>query len=397
MAVEFTPVRVLVLSIAALWVGAALNRRIGALRRFAIPPAVVGGLLGAIAFALLDAYASVSCRWDMSLRDDLLLVFFAGVGTQAKVRELRAGGRLFVRLGLLTVAFLVLQNLVGVLVALSLGQKAAFGLVAGSVAFAGGHGTAVTWGRIAAEWGYPEVMSHALAFATLGLVAGGVLGGPLATWLVRRRNLAAKETAASPSSTEGEAEFETVPFTIERFLRTLLVFAVCIGAGAELNAALEGTGVVLPGFVTAMLVGAILTNVADAARRPLADPPIRFLSEVSLHLFLAMSLVSLDLTHFADAFLPIGLALVAQAVFALLFAAWLVFRFCGADYTAAAVSAGFVGIGLGATPVGIANVEAVARRFGPAPRALLVLPLIGAGVLDLANAFVIDLYLRVLG
>ena len=184
-----TPVRVLVLSIIALAVGALLTRRIAALKRFSIPVAVTGGLLFASAFSLIEAVWGVRFDWDLSVRDTLLLVFFSGVGTSAKWSRLKGGGRVFVRLAMITVAFRVVQNLVGIGVALAVGRNPEYGLVCGSIAFAGGHGTAITWGKVAAEMGYSHILSHGIAFATFGLIAGGILGGPIAHRLIRKHNL----------------------------------------------------------------------------------------------------------------------------------------------------------------------------------------------------------------
>ncbi len=145
-----------------------------------------------------------------------------------------------------------------------------------------------------------------------------------------------------------------------------------------------------------MASGVVLTNLDRVFHYELHYPSIDLLGDVSLNLFLCMSLISLELDSFAGALLPITVLLACQIVFALAFATLAVFRFCGRDYDAAVLASGFVGIGLGATPVGMANMQAVTSTHGPSPRALLTLPLIGAGVLDLANAFVIDLYLRLL-
>ena len=76
-----------------------------------------------------------------------------------------------------------------------------------------------------------------------------------------------------------------------------------------------------------------------------------------------------------------------------LFAYWVVFRIIGKDYDASVITAGVVGFGLGATPVGIANMRAVTGKYGPSPKAFLVVPLIGAFFLDIINAFVIQMYL----
>jgi ESS family glutamate:Na+ symporter len=178
---------------------------------------------------------------------------------------------------------------------------------------------------------------------------------------------------------------------------TFLILALCVGAGVETNALLKGVGLVVPGFLTAMLAGVLLTNLVDLVRVPLHTEGIEFIGDLSLNLFLAMSLISLDLAQLATIFAPLSAALALQVAVALAFALWVVFPGCGRDYNASVLASGFLGIGLGATPVGMANMEAVTKRFGPAPRALLILPLIGAGVLDMANALVIELYVRLLG
>jgi ESS family glutamate:Na+ symporter len=188
--IEFTAGPALAASIFAVWLGATVNERVPALRRFSIPAPITGGVICLIAIALVKGFASVDIAWELGLRDELLLVFFSGVGLSAKLGALRQGGALFGRLALYVVLFLFVQNAAGVLLAIAMGNPATHGLVSGSIAFAGGHGTAISWGQVATGWGYDDALAHGLAFATVGLIAGGLIGGPFAGWIIRRNNLA---------------------------------------------------------------------------------------------------------------------------------------------------------------------------------------------------------------
>jgi ESS family glutamate:Na+ symporter len=174
------------------------------------------------------------------------------------------------------------------------------------------------------------------------------------------------------------------------------MLAICISAGSELNRWLGAQSIVLPGFLTAMGVGILLTNAADFTENPLDEQEIGLFNSVSLALFLAMSLMSMQLTELVSALGPVVVVLSGQIVLAAAFAVFVVFRFCGRDYDAAIISAGYSGLCLGATPVGIANMNAVTSRFGPSPKAFVVVPLVGAFLLDIINAFVIQAYVRIM-
>lgn len=398
MAYELDPVRVLVLSIAVLWIGEAVTVRLGFLRRFSIPIAVTGGILCSVAVALLDALAGISIRFDLSPRDTLLLVFFSTIGLSAKLRLLREGGRTLAVLAGVTLLFLAAQNGVGVLLATTMGAHWGYGLIAGSISLAGGHGTAITWGALAAEAGLTEATALGLAFATFGLICGGIVGGPIANALIRRHRLAASQVSA-PGGATSEAqppEDKPVSVTSRQVIRTILLLAICVGAGAELNRLLGARGMVLPGFLTSMGVGILLTNAADLRGRPVDPQTTDLFNDVSLHLFLAMSLMSMQLVQLAGAFGAVVLVLAAQVALAIAFATFVVYRFCGRDYDAAVIAAGYAGLGLGATPVGVANMNAVTSRFGPSPKAFLVVPLVGAFLLDILNAFVIQSYIELM-
>ncbi|MBW2314362.1 MAG: sodium/glutamate symporter [Deltaproteobacteria bacterium] len=396
MAIDLQTVDVLILSILVLWTGQGITKRIDVLRRFSIPIAVTGGILASAVVAGLDLLAGVQVSFDLSVRDTLLLVFFSTIGLSAKLATLRDGGRTLAILGGVTLAFLFCQNAIGVSIASLLGANPAYGLLGGSISLAGGHGTAITWGAMAEEAGIDGATTLGLAFATFGLICGGLAGGPVGQWLISRHGLSGGSQSGDASEDGPEAvaaDEAPVSVTSQQVIRTILFLAICVAIGGHLNELLRARGTVLPGFLTAMGVGILLTNVSDARGQPVDENAVDLLGNVALHLFLAMSLMSIQLTQLAGSFGAVALVLVAQVVLAVTFATQVVFRLCGSDYDAAVIAAGYTGLGLGATPVGVANMNAVTSRFGPSAKAFLVVPLVGAFLLDILNAGVIQAYI----
>lgn len=384
------PVRVLSLSILVLWLGSYLERRLPFLARYNIPSAVAGGLVCSVVVALLAGFANVKVSFDLDLRDTLLLVFFSTIGLSAKLSSLAAGGRALVVLLLITFVFLLAQNAGGVLVATAFGADPRFGLIAGSISFAGGHGTAITWGTLMyADGALPGAVEIGLACATFGLILGGLIGGPIAKRLMTRHELHGDPLEES-FVTSPDAESKHVPVTLEGMLTSVLLLAICIGSGATVNSFVTSKGLQVPGFLTAMGVGIVLTNLMDLMGRKIAKDSIGLISDISLQLFLSMSLMSMQLLSLTQAVGPLAAVLTVQVTIMGVFAYFIVFPALGRDFDASVIAAGFAGLGLGATPVGIANMHAVTSRFGASPKAFLVVPLVGAFFLDLANATIIQ-------
>ncbi len=391
------PIHVLMLSVLVLYVGLYLNRKIRILADNYIPPAITGGLICSAIVAAVYALSDLEISFDMRIRDVLLLVFFSTIGLSAKLRTLAAGGRALALLVAVAAVFLVLQDATGVAIAVLMGAHPGYGLMAGSVSFAGGHGTAIAWGAEAEAAGLAAAGMVGVAFATFGLIGGGLLGGPIARYLIARNRIATRGEE-TPESDEAEAAGADDGRGGELFniLTAILVLAICVAVGDSVNRYLFAKGVLLPGFLTAMLVGIVITNLSDALRFPIHPTTIDKFGEVALNLFLAMSLMSMKLWGLAGAAGPILVALMIQMLVITLFAVFVVFRAMGRDYDACVISAGFVGLGLGATPVAIANMDAVTTRFGPSQKAFLVVPLVGAFFIDLMNAVVIKAFIGLL-
>lgn len=394
---ELEPLDVLVLSILVLYLGFYLNRKIRFLSEFYIPPAVSGGLVCSIAVSLLYTLAHVEIVFDMRIRDLLLLVFFSTIGLSAKFSTLLAGGRALAILVFVAFVFLILQNSAGVLMAILFGAHPGYGLMGGSISFAGGHGTAIAWGSAAEEAGLSGASTVGIAFATFGLIAGGLLGGPVARWLIHRNSLEPVPSQTGVATASSERESDGRAGDLNNLLTVILILSVCVILGDVVNRFLFDKGVLLPGFLTAMLVGIAITNLSGVSRLEIHPDTSEKFGEVALNIFLAMSLMSMQLWTLASAFGPIFIVLVVQMLVITLVAVFIVFRLLGRDYDAGVISAGFVGLGLGATPVAIANMDAVTRRFGPSPKAFLVVPLVGAFFIDILNALTIKLFIGFLG
>ena len=223
------------------------------------------------------------------------------------------------------------------------------------------------------------------------------MGGPLARFLIERHKL---EPDSDAVQTVGlEHEHEMIPIDYDSMLQTTLVVFVAIGMGIHIDMGLDYLGVQLPTFVSCLFAGILVINLLPVlfprlkVPKPEQSRPLALVADISLGLFLAISLMSLQLWTLADLGFAILLMLVAQVVVVMLWAGIVVFRAMGATYDAAVMSSGYVGLALGATPTAIANMTAVTKLYGPSPRAFIIVPLIGAFFIDLANAIVIQLYI----
>jgi ESS family glutamate:Na+ symporter len=393
--VEIVTMDMLSLSIVVLFVGMFLNKKIRLLGDNYIPPAVTGGLLFSVGSLFIYKFFDVQISFDMHLRDLLLLVFFSTVGLSSRLKTLAAGGKALFVLVLVAGVFLILQNSVGIAIAMAFGGHPGYGLMAGSVAFAGGHGTAIAWGQVAEAGGLKDAASLGLAFATFGLVAGGLVGGPIAKRLIERRGLEGPVAEIESNATLEQKEADDAGW-LYNVLVSLLLLALCVSLGDIVNRAISENGVRLPGFLTSMFVGIIIVNVADLLKKPLNPVVIEKFGDLALNLFLSMSMMAIQLWTLAAAIKVLSIVLILQVLLMTIFAIYVVFRVMGSNYDAVVIAAGFAGLGLGATPVAIANMHSVTGRYGPSPKAFLIVPLVGAFFIDLLNAGVINFFIQLI-
>ena len=377
--------------------GRMITTRVSLLERYHIPSPVTGGLLASLALFLCDRYFGFKVQWDFALRDQFLLIFFCTVGLNARIRMLFTGSKTLIILFFVLAIFLILQNSVGIVTALAMNENPIYGLLAGSISMAGGHGTAISWGTFLEGQGFQGATEFGLMAATLGLIMGGLLGGPVARSLIRKHNLNKSDADLSNNTPPEPFETRKVSLCMQEALKVLLIICFCVITGKWLNGHIRAHGVVMPDYLPVILLAIILINTADAIKVRFNEQFINLSSDICLELFITMSLMSLNLQQLAQA-APIAFAIVfMQSLFICLFAYYLMFRACGKDYDASLITAGFVGLGLGATPVGLANVSTLAHRFGPSPKAFLMVPILGSVYTDTLNVIILQLYLSLPG
>ena len=378
--------------------GRFVTSRIDMLARYSIPHAVTGGLIAALAILLLHA-TGIDIVFERAQQPYLMLAFFASIGLGADVRVVARGGKMLLIFLACVAVVLVLQNVVGIAVALATGQTPLLGLVAGSVAMSGGHGTAAAWGaRFESDFGMTGAAGIGLAAATFGLVAGGLLGGPVGSKLVNRLRAQGQPLGEQRNDGPRDGAAATGPLTADRVIVTVFLVSAAIALGLLVAQWTANPRFTLPAFVWVLLVGVVLRNVLSVARiHEIDQAALDFVGAVALSLYLAFALMSLRLWELADLALPMLVILAAQIALMYAFATQVTFRVMGRDYDAALLAAAQCGFGLGATPTAMANMEALARRYGYSVRAFLIAPIIGAFLIDVCNALVISAFAQVVG
>ncbi|TRV48017.1 MAG: sodium/glutamate symporter [Microcystis panniformis Mp_MB_F_20051200_S9] len=397
---QFSERQTIIIAILVLYLGKYLSKNIKFLQDYNIPDAVTGGVLASLFFGLFFAVFKWQIEFTLNVRDALLIVFFTTIGLSSKLKTLLQGGKPLLILLITAVVYLILQNLAGLGVAKVMGLDLPIGLIAGSVSLSGGHGTAIAWAPIFRNnYGIVKASEIGVASATFGLVLGGIIGGPVARWLITRNRLRANNQ--DQDLTVGIKQSQrNVNIDYNTMLHSILVIGLTIGLGIQINYWVTTLGLKLPDFVTCLLAGIILTNTIPLVLKrfpwPANTPSLALISDVSLGLFLSMSLMSLQLWTLIDLAGPIAILLLVQFSLSIIYTVLLVFPLMGKNYHASVVCAGYLGLTLGATPTAIANMTAVTEHFGASPQAFIIVPLVGAFFIDLFNAFIIQQFLNFL-
>jgi ESS family glutamate:Na+ symporter len=398
-ALQIGPFLTFTIGIIVLFLGKRINDAVGFLREFSIPEPVTGGLLFSILTALVYAVSDVAINFELGARDFLLVYFFTTIGINASIKDLLEGGKPLVILLVITIAYMVLQNVIGVSVARLFDLSAAVGLLGGTVSLIGGHGTAIAWApKISEQFGIANAMEIGLACATFGLILASLMGGPIAKFLISRHKLTPQKTEPLDVGTAQQGDKTSISSL--QFLDSILAIHVCIIIGLILNEIVKQFGLDLPLFVTCLFAGILITNLMPhtfprLTRMPWPNrtPTIALIADISLGAFLAMSLMSMQLWTLLDMAGPIVAILAVQFLFAVVINIFIVFPALGRTYDAAVVSAGFGGISMGSTPTAMANMTAVATRYGASHLAFIIVPLVCAFFIDLVNAMLIPAFL----
>ncbi|GAA9252987.1 sodium/glutamate symporter [Helicobacter pylori] len=390
----------LVCMVLVLLLGRYVISKVKFLRDYDIPEPVVGGVLVAFTIMLARQFYNFGLQFDSSLKDPLMLTFFITIGLSADFKSLQKGGKMLAVFLLAVAGFVVCQNAVGISIASLLGVNPLMGLLGGSIALVGGHGTSAAWANFFTQppYNFSSSLEVGMACATFGLVSGGIIGGPVAKYLISKYKLEPKDTKEK-DTLEGVVSkgFETPKeqrlITASSFVETLALIAIALLVGTFLSH-LMPKSFTLPTFVWCLFVGVILRNTLSFFKiHSVFDREVSVIGDVSLSLFLAYALMSVNLLELLKLAVPLAVILSVQVAVMILYVVLVTFRVCGKDYDAAVLCAGHCGFGLGATPTAMVNMQTITSHYGPSHVAFIVVPLVGAFFVDIINALAIKGFL----
>ena len=385
--------------------GRFLTTRIDFLKRCCIPAPVVGGLVFALVHLALYMGGVVQFTFDDNVKNFFMTLFFTSVGYTACFRLLKKGGKKVFTFLLIAIVMVFLQDVLGSVLAAVFHWDMRLGLCTASIPMVGGHGTAGSYGPMMEnELGIAGANVLAVAAATYGLVAGSLMGGPTARSIIQRYNLTSTENDSevmelSDETAEEKARAERVD--VDSFTNAAILLIVASGIGTLLTALFNAITIgpftfPFPTYIGAMVLAAIIRNFCDSKRIVLPSTAIDIWGSVSLSIFLAIALMTLKLWELASLAVPMVVMLLAQTVLMFFFARFVVFNVMGRDYEAAVMTSAFCGFGMGATPNAMANMQVLTKRYGPAPPAYFIVPLVGSLFIDFCNGIIITGFINIL-
>ena len=390
--IELNMYQAIAVAVLMLLLGRMMVSKIEFLRRYCIPAPVVGGLVFAIIHMILRSAGVLEFQLDTTLQSVFMTAFFCSVGYMAAFKELKKGGVGVIKFLIVSIVMCCIQDLVGGFGAKIFGLDPRLGLTMGSIPLVGGHGTAGSFGPFLEDLGVANATTVAVAAATYGLIAGCMIGGPIAVSKIKKYNLKSSGEVVPEAAGNGTAEVSvdenTGAMDEAALMNAALYIVVAVGAGTIVSA-LIGKVLTMPAYIGAMLVGAVIRNVQESRGVKMPMGEMGALGNICLSLFLGLAMINLKLWQLIDLALPMIVILLIQTVIMFLYASFVVFNVMGRDYDAATISSGFCGFGMGATPNAMANMQAVTNKYGPAPVAFMIVPLVGSLFIDFFNAAII--------
>lgn len=383
------------LAVIVLLVGDYVKKRVEILRKFCIPIPVIGGLIFTILVSIGYSTQLFTFKLNFALSDVFMLAFYSSIGFTASYKLLKKGGPKVIKFLIVSIIVVILQNFLGVYLAKLLGLSPLVGLATASIPMTGGHGTSAAFAPVLEEAGLQNALTITLAAATFGLVAGSLIGGPTGKFLIEKYKLiAGKETEKAEGIEKVEKGNEKLDE--KRIYSAVYQLLVSMALGSIISMLLKKTGLTFPASVGAMIAAAIVRNIADYSTwLKIKETEIRIIGDISLILFLAFSMMSLKLWQLTDLAIPMIILLIAQTILMGLCAVFLTYKVMGKNYEAAMMAVGHCGFGLGAVPTAMANMQSVEEKYGPAPTAFFILPLVGSLFINFFNSAIIVAFINI--
>lgn len=372
-------------------VGRSIVKRVKFFQTYCIPGVIVCGLLISLILGLLRSNEILSINWNVGvLKEWFMDIFFTGVGLTASWKLIKRGGaKVCGGIAVTIIGLILAQNILGIALAIPLGLHPLHGIGLGSLSLMGGVGTSGAIAPLYEELGAENAVVISVMGATFGMIFASLVGGPVARALIRKHNLSGNQDEVDASQIEDTA---ATPLNVKTLMGSVALIIISAGLGSYIAiAAGKIPYIEFPYFVGCMLGGVIIRNVLDQTSYTFREEEIETFGSICLDLFLAMTMMTIDVTKLADVFGAFVIILAAQIVLMILWAYFVTFNVCGRNYDAAVMAAGHVGMGLGSGPNTMANERAVIAEYGPSNVAWVIFPPFALIVLDIVNPILCSL------
>lgn len=391
MTIELDIIETLGIGMIAYIIGVLIKNKFEFFRKFFIPSPVIGGLIISLVIFIIKQRAKIGFKFDGTLQDFFMNIFFASIGLAASLKSLKKAGVIGLKLAIVIILLLPLQNVISVGISLILGINPLHGVAMGSTSMTGGIGSAISFGKIMEAKGAVGNTSIGVAAATFGLLVGSLVGGPVAKRLIKSHSLTSKGSLS-------QAENKNIRKIINQssLMKAIILVSLSAFLGTFINKILAITSLSFPYYVGCQFGGLVVRNIYDSLGKDVDLTNVNIVGNISLNLFLSLALINLNISAIIGLAGPMFVILVAQAIFIGIYTSLVTYRFCGKDYDAAVMAAGHCGVGLGQTPNAMANMEAVIEEKGPADVAMFVFPIVLAVAVNLFNPLVITFFIDLL-
>ena len=369
------------------YIGSIIKNHLKFLRKFCIPTPVVGGILFAVINLIFHQYNILHLKLDAVFQNLCMVAFFTSIGYSASMKTVRKAGKPIILLTVSTAILITMQNIIGGYTAIPL---------------VGGHGNAGAFGPQIQSMGINSATTVAIAGATFGLVFGSLLGGPAADFLIRKFKLSGTNVVEKTLEVENEGEGSTDELKIseKEFISHVMLMAfhifISMAFGVVLNVLIKrSTGITIPVFLCSMLVAVVIRNISDYTHLyPTYEREGNIAGSISLNIFLALAMMSVELWQLIDLAVPMAIILLVQVITTTAYVVLVTFPLMGKDYEAAVMCAAQIGYGFGATPNAMMNIATVEEKYSPAPQSRLVVPFVGGLFTSLINAALITTFIN---
>ena len=388
MLISFDILQTVGIAVIVFLIGRYIKNRIKFFQKYFIPASVIGGLLFSLLVFLGVKTNIFTIELTNTLQDFFMNIFFTCTGFTCSIKILKKSGKLGFILAIVAVAFLFVQNIVGVLLAGLFGINKLLGIAMGSISMSGGVGSGAAFGPMLEKFGAEGGTTVGVAAATFGLLLGSIVGGPVA------RKLIIKYKLKSNSDQIEENKEEKIYLNSKSIFNSVLIVIVAALLGTYISKLLNLTKITFPYYVGCLFGGAIIRNIADLKYLKISMVEIDIIGEIALNLFLSMALMTLNISKLMSLAVPMLVILIMQALVMIVWAYYITFVAMGKNYDAAVMAAGHCGVGLGQTPNAMANMSAIIEENGPAPTAWVVLPVITVIFINICNPLVITFFIN---